>query len=266
MGEMLHSATDGAFLAAIREHPDDDAPRLVYADWLDEQGEADRAEFIRLQVRLARMSEFDPKRAELRGRAEHLRHVHHVEWVNELPQFEGAHWEIFQRGFISTVRFDHPDPFFAHAAEILSAAPVQELRLYQFYHHHASRLAEVRQLRQVRTLDLNDGNKVANLGIESLMGSRFLKNLKTLLLGRNSLGSAGVRAIAMSGYVRSLQTLRLDHNDLYHDGPQFIAESRALAHLEHLDLDQTRAGDDGVRALVRSKQLKRLRSLYLSNN
>ncbi len=41
-------ADRSAFLAAIMEHPDDDAPSLVYADWLDERGEADRAEFIRL--------------------------------------------------------------------------------------------------------------------------------------------------------------------------------------------------------------------------
>jgi uncharacterized protein (TIGR02996 family) len=42
-----------AFLRAVLEHPDDDGPRLVYADWLDEQGQADRAEFIRVQCELA---------------------------------------------------------------------------------------------------------------------------------------------------------------------------------------------------------------------
>src|SRR5262249_13022193 len=38
-----------AFVQDVRENPDDPAPRLVYADWLDENGDADRAEFIRLQ-------------------------------------------------------------------------------------------------------------------------------------------------------------------------------------------------------------------------
>lgn len=33
---------------------DDDAPRLEYADWLDEQGDAERAEFVRVQCELAR--------------------------------------------------------------------------------------------------------------------------------------------------------------------------------------------------------------------
>jgi uncharacterized protein (TIGR02996 family) len=43
-----------ALLAAIRATPDDDAPRLVYADWLEEHGQPERAEFIRVQCELAR--------------------------------------------------------------------------------------------------------------------------------------------------------------------------------------------------------------------
>ena len=38
-----------AFLRAIFDTPDDDTPRLVYADFLEENGEEDRAEFIRWQ-------------------------------------------------------------------------------------------------------------------------------------------------------------------------------------------------------------------------
>jgi uncharacterized protein (TIGR02996 family) len=41
--------TGDALLEDIRRHPDDDGPRLVYADWIEENGEPDRAEFIRLQ-------------------------------------------------------------------------------------------------------------------------------------------------------------------------------------------------------------------------
>lgn len=44
-----------AFLADIIEHPDDDAPRLIYADWLEDHGDASRAEFIRVQCELARL-------------------------------------------------------------------------------------------------------------------------------------------------------------------------------------------------------------------
>ena len=46
---------DQAFLRAICEAPDDDAPRLVYADWLEERGYL-RGEFIRVQCMYARLA------------------------------------------------------------------------------------------------------------------------------------------------------------------------------------------------------------------
>lgn len=48
--------TDGTLLlAAILAQPDEDTPRLVYADWLQENGQGERAEFIRVQVEYARI-------------------------------------------------------------------------------------------------------------------------------------------------------------------------------------------------------------------
>ncbi|HVL15136.1 MAG TPA: TIGR02996 domain-containing protein, partial [Gemmata sp.] len=41
-----------AFVAAIVASPADDTPRLVFADWLEENGRPARAELIRLQCRL----------------------------------------------------------------------------------------------------------------------------------------------------------------------------------------------------------------------
>lgn len=43
------------FVRQICEQPADDTHRLVYADWLDEHGEPERAEFIRVQVGIARL-------------------------------------------------------------------------------------------------------------------------------------------------------------------------------------------------------------------
>ncbi len=40
-----------SLLAAILAHPDEDTPRLMFADWLQENGQSARAEFIRAQVR-----------------------------------------------------------------------------------------------------------------------------------------------------------------------------------------------------------------------
>lgn len=50
-------ADEGSFLRAILANPADDLPRLVYADWLDEQQSEEatqKAEFIRLQATLGK--------------------------------------------------------------------------------------------------------------------------------------------------------------------------------------------------------------------
>ncbi|QJX00413.1 TIGR02996 domain-containing protein [Frigoriglobus tundricola] len=57
-----------AFIRAAAADPDDDTIRLVYADWLDEQGAevyASHAAFARLQVRRSRTDPLDPGRADL---------------------------------------------------------------------------------------------------------------------------------------------------------------------------------------------------------
>ena len=49
-----------AFLADIIEHPDDDTPRLIFADWLEDQDDPasrDQAEFIRTQIQLETLRE-----------------------------------------------------------------------------------------------------------------------------------------------------------------------------------------------------------------
>lgn len=54
LGIMTHH---DAFLADIIANPEDDTPRLIYADWLEEHGgqpERERAEFIRVQCQLAK--------------------------------------------------------------------------------------------------------------------------------------------------------------------------------------------------------------------
>ena len=50
-----------AFLNAISDRPEDDLPRLLYADYLDESGAPERAEFIRVQIELANLPEGDAR-------------------------------------------------------------------------------------------------------------------------------------------------------------------------------------------------------------
>lgn len=49
---MTTTATHAGFISDICEHPEDDSIRLIYADWLEDHGDPERAEFIRVQVEL----------------------------------------------------------------------------------------------------------------------------------------------------------------------------------------------------------------------
>jgi uncharacterized protein (TIGR02996 family) len=90
------------FLDAIRAAPDDDAPRLVYADWLEENGPPERAEFIRIQCELARRES-----PALRRRETELLAAHHDAFAGPLA---ASHLRFrFERGFI--VGFGHTGVF-----------------------------------------------------------------------------------------------------------------------------------------------------------
>ncbi len=52
-----------SFVAAIAAAPEDDLPRLVFADYLDEHGEPERAEFIRLQIGARHAEGYDQRQA-----------------------------------------------------------------------------------------------------------------------------------------------------------------------------------------------------------
>jgi uncharacterized protein (TIGR02996 family) len=112
-------ATAEALLADIHEHPKDDTPRLVYADWLMEHGDATaaaRGEFIRVQVELARLPKGAPRRRGLMKRQRELLRVHDAAWRAELPTLPGVIWGPFERGFPASMRvtdwaavFKNPD-------------------------------------------------------------------------------------------------------------------------------------------------------------
>lgn len=78
---------DEAFLDALRARPNDSVGRLVYADWLDEQNDP-RAEFLRLEVRLAGGGLSDDERLELTNRLSELGRSAEPRWlvaVNRTP-------------------------------------------------------------------------------------------------------------------------------------------------------------------------------------
>ena len=91
-----------AFLRAVAESPDDDAPRLVYADWLEERNHAERAEFIRIQCELARPEGARSRRTELRLRERELLKRYRADWSREISPATSVKYTQGPDGQIST--------------------------------------------------------------------------------------------------------------------------------------------------------------------
>jgi uncharacterized protein (TIGR02996 family) len=88
------------FITAIRNAPRDDATRLVYADWLDEQGDV-RGEWLRVGVRLRQLLWHDarePMAAKLRWLREVVAHKRRL---RELRPFIPEAWALrVEHGYI----------------------------------------------------------------------------------------------------------------------------------------------------------------------
>jgi uncharacterized protein (TIGR02996 family) len=117
-----------ALSAGIREAPEDDAPRLVFADWLEDQGDEAslaRAEFIRVQLRRARLPEDDPAQSELEARELRLL----KRWA---PVWCGSHFLFrkvrFRRGFIEYVHLNMRH-FLHHRRQVMALEPVRDVSL-----------------------------------------------------------------------------------------------------------------------------------------
>ena len=112
------------FLQRIRAFPDDDSHRLIFADWLEEQGtrEANRAAFIRIQVALASLPSDDPRRPTLLVAERELLDAYREEWEGPLRGL--ATGPEFRRGFVEEVKVAARQ-FLRHADELFAAGPIR---------------------------------------------------------------------------------------------------------------------------------------------
>src|SRR5262249_49720387 len=120
------------FIRAIEAEPEDDAVRLVFADWLDENGDADRARFIRLQCEHHRLygracpSVKSPHRRELEQEINTLLKRHRTAWTAGLPAWTER--EPFERGFLCIWRMTGKQ-FLDDAGAIRAVGPLDTLFL-----------------------------------------------------------------------------------------------------------------------------------------
>ncbi len=276
------------FLATILDDPAADGPRLVFADWLEEQGDP-RSEFIRVQVELSQLPANDPQRERLADRETALLNRHGVDWRQDVPEW-ARHGCDFVRGLIEHVHLW--SPWQARFGPILSQlAPVRKLTM-QFAVEGLDEFAAgpwVRHLTDLAFLDEQMGptnlqvltqSETALLGIRSLqfMGMHLLdagllvltlcehlSELTRLELIRCKIGVMGIERLAESANLPALTWLDLSDNDLGNHNVWRLMESPLMGQISHLHLNDNDFTTEAASWIAESKFAGKLTHLELSN-
>ncbi len=285
---------EDALLRAAAAAPDDDTPRLIFADWLDDHGESERAAFVRTQLDLARANPWDPLAVLCRHRRPDW--LSGEPWRSTLPQLPpGLTWHperAFRRGFGYAVVVKNLATFFAVADQLFDVVPVGELHL------PAGTLADWRWfgrqpwLARVRAIRFFGPTPIEPIRV--LCASPNATGLEAIEFERA--GSPAVpelvAALFESPIGRQLRELHFrsgyesleDLIDAFTAGPDLprlrrltffamglaadgiiprLTDSPVLDGLEELAIDYDPIGSDGLRRLARSPRLAGLKSLRL---
>lgn len=252
-----------AFHEAISSHLDDDGPRLLYADWLEERGDP-RGEFIRVQCALART---DAKRSpreqiDLEERQRNLLKAYSDLWLAALEPFGVWHIE-WRRGFAEEFKVDASRASYELAALLDAAPAVRVLRLSKAG-SALRQLAESPELARISGIAMRY-NDVGEQQIAPLVRSPFIGGLRSLDLRGCNLGEGGARVLAAASGL-ALEDLNLWGNFIGDEGAVTLSSASWLPGLKRLDLGCNRIGTSGGRALLRAEGLEGIEQLGLESN
>jgi uncharacterized protein (TIGR02996 family) len=172
---------EAGFLEAIAAEPDDDTHRLVFADWLTDNGDPTWASFIRDQVALAKMDEVDPAYPALLARTRRsgmLTESRRRPMRDHVP--DGG--VMFSRGLIAGVEIT-PRAFLGQASDAWKCVPLDRLRLGWDSGSGIAELVSRPELSRVRTLTFTDRSDERAAAYEPLLtGCPHLGNVRALNL------------------------------------------------------------------------------------
>lgn len=149
-----------ALLNAIIAQPEEDTPRLVYADWLQEHDRPERAEYIRLSIELANLRYGDAtdeqRYWQLRAVRDPLVDRWHKKWLSEFAAQFPSNRDLsfaFVRGFVEraacSVRY-----FARNAEQMIQMAPIRVLSPRPLTSVTAKSLVASRWFRNLRAVEI----------------------------------------------------------------------------------------------------------------
>jgi uncharacterized protein (TIGR02996 family) len=262
-----------ALYPAILANPDDDTPRLVYADWCEDHGDPDYARFIRTQVELARVPEWDPlwirtwehDRDAVTGSP--YRHRFPLPPVppSNLP-YSGPR---FRRGFPWEAGEFTPAEFADRADALFAAAPIQAVELRSDYRApppDVGPLADCPHLARVRRLTFSLSRLPAE-AVRRLAGSPHTAGLTDLGFAFAGIAADGAVELLRSSLLPRLTRLRLEHVD--HGSPRPLDAIRAAGGpylLRSLTITESPPGRPNAAGLFDAPLFRGLVELNLSDH
>jgi uncharacterized protein (TIGR02996 family) len=245
--------TEDALLAAVAANPADDLPRLVYADWLDENDRPVRAEFIRLQIEIAN-KETLPRAAvnlfaHLWKRQQDLLDEHTSDLLGPLAGVVQPLNYEFRRGFLDWVSLTLRD--FLNARERLELlVPMPEVRV-----SHAAfaldELASAPHAKLIRELSVDRDELYIGSGLGAVLTAELtaapaLARLLRLNLANCHLGDGGVRELFTPATLPALTDLDLSFNNITDAGVIDLLNTGLPQRLRRLVLGGNPIGDQGA--------------------
>ncbi len=293
---MIGVADEDGLVRAIWADPFDEVPRLVYADWLEEQGRPLHAAILRSPPgeRKALASRLD---AELRADTpwpfqcwvtpEGLIRVsipvrslrskgferygpawlrrHHVAEV--APDGTPSDWAaLFAAGWLANTRglsfTGRPGDSTSSLGGSPHLASLSSLDLSRSFMSRVDELFKPSGLRGVCRLLF--GTYVHQNSLQTMCEAPFAANLRHLGLGRLSNAPAMMAVLGAAPALAGLVTLGLHGAHLGDTAVKALADATTLASLRNLDISESWFGDVGLEGLAASPLVPRLRWLRLT--
>jgi uncharacterized protein (TIGR02996 family) len=258
-----------ALLAAIRAHPEEDTPRLVYADWLDEQGgesNTDRAEYIRLEIDFARAfpeKRWSKAKDEARKRPRQLFAKHCRDWYPELYGRKnilrgGRAYPSVARGF--------PYRLLCQSAKLLDIgervmqlAPITVVGFRSFDDGALRRLVRSPWVRGVRDLNLDSYSNAPDW--TPLADCPYFPELTEIVPYGGYLNKAGAARIAAANPFPKLRRFSVSMS-IDGDALTALFGGKAFRGLRELQLSGAESGKaiPGLKGVFESRALRSLKS------
>ncbi len=218
-----------AFLRAINDGPDDDTPRLVYADWLDEHGDPQRAELIRVQCRIAHREqladvEFGDPDEECQRELSGCNCWNNISrWTAELPELPGVYFSFDGlyssfRGFPHVV-FKTPDVLVRHGDRLLAATALEAITFEKVSRLPLARLLKTPYLDRVCRLAIEKLSTDAEPLLAEWLTSPQAARLRRLTVHPAN-WTAVLRALTASRHLGRLEKLERAADGVAHRPPE----------------------------------------------